>query len=308
MNDILLEFKVLGSVPSVNNLYHGSSYGIIKANLTNLIKNYYGDFELINEPIKLLVTHYLKENEFKQQDVDNKQKLLQDSLCGTVIEDDSLIYSIISEKKLSNVNYFTVLIEKYTPINIVNAGEIIGTIDDKLEILKEDNDNLKDENVTLKSQISNLENQLKQLKSNYNEVKQLKENVVNKCSNQTTELVNLNKKIRIEQAKHKKVVDDLTDEINSLKKQVGKITENNDIIINSISINSRINDITSYFHNLSTQAAYDIFKEVKEQNKVSKKLLKNRISIDNFKTLMRDEFNLEFENNGDYLRIKNKVN
>lgn len=249
---IIEEFKILGTLPSVNGLLRGSKeYADVKKKLTDIFEKNYKGYKLIDFAVSVEIYHYLEEDEYYKEDVDNKQKIIQDAMSGILITDDSIIVSIYSEKKVAkSEEYFTVLIREYDETKNINCGEIIGSINShqerelklrELQISEKDKqiNKLIDENIVKDNKILQIEKEIQDKRS---EIIKLKHTLEERDKNLSIKSNSIDNHIRDKQ--HLKEENkNLLEEIEKLKQNVEE--KEKDISRKNNTINSQIID-TNY--------------------------------------------------------------
>ena len=246
---IIEEFKILGTLPSVNGLLRGSKeYADVKKKLTDIFEKNYKGYKLIDFAVSVEIYHYLEEDEYYKEDVDNKQKIIQDAMSGILITDDSIIVSIYSEKKIAkSEEYFTVLIREYNETKNINCGEIIGSINShqerelklrELQISEKDKqiNKLIDENIAKDNKILQIEKEIQDRRS---EIIKLKNTLEERDKNLSIKSNSIDNHIRDKQ--HLKEENkNLLEEIEKLKQNVEE--KEKDISRKNNTINSHVRD------------------------------------------------------------------
>ena len=324
---IIEEFKILGTLPSVNGLLRGSrEYGEIKKKLTDIFEKNYKGYKLIDFAVSVEIYHYLEEDEYYKEDVDNKQKIIQDAMSGTLITDDSIIVSIYSEKKIAkSEEYFTVLIREYDETKNINCGEIIGSINShqerelklrEVQISEKDKqiNKLIDENMIKENKILQIEKEIQDRRS---EIIKLKHTVEEREKNLSIKSNSIDNHIRDKQ--HLKEENkNLLEEIEKLKQNVeekkkNEIIQNIEIEENDVEFNENTDffaygDGTYHIDNYITNKASkefieSVINEFDEKNFILKKTIKNKMSEIKAKKLIKDIYNIKLKSEGDKLIV-----
>ena len=324
---IIEEFKILGTLPSVNGLLRGSKeYADVKKKLTDIFERNYKGYKLIDFAVSVEIYHYLEEDEYYKEDVDNKQKIIQDAMKGILITDDSIIVSIYSEKKIAkSEEYFTVLIREYNETKNINCGEIIGSINShqeremklrELQISEKDKqiNKLIDENITKDNKILQMEKEIQDRRS---EIIKLKNTLEERDKNLSIKSNSIDNHIRDKQ--HLKEENkNLLEEIEKLKQNVeGKEKneniqdieiEKNDIEFNENTDFFAYGDGTYHIDNYITNKASkefieSVINEFDKKNFILKETLKNKMSEIKAKKLIKDIYNIKLKSEGDKLIV-----
>ena len=324
---IIEEFKILGTLPSVNGLLRGSrEYGEIKKKLTDIFEKNYKGYKLIDFAVSVEIYHYLEEDEYYKEDVDNKQKIIQDAMSGTLITDDSIIVSIYSEKKIAkSEEYFTVLIREYDETKNINCGEIIGSINShqerelklrEVQISEKDKqiNKLIDENMIKENKILQIEKEIQDRRS---EIIKLKHTLEEREKNLSIKSNSIDNHIRDKQ--HLKEENkNLLEEIEKLKqtveeKEKNEIIQNIEIEENDVEFNENTDffaygDGTYHIDNYITNKASkefieSVINEFDEKNFILKKTIKNKMSEIKAKKLIKDIYNIKLKSEGDKLIV-----
>ena len=324
---IIEEFKILGTLPSVNGLLRGSKeYADVKKKLTDIFEKNYKGYKLIDFAVSVEIYHYLEEDEYYKEDVDNKQKIIQDAMSGILITDDSIIVSIYSEKKIAkSEEYFTVLIREYNETKNINCGEIIGSINShqeremklrELQISEKDKqiNKLIDENITKDNKILQIEKEIQDRRS---EIIKLKHTLEEREKNLLIKSNSIDNHIRDkqhlkEENKH------LLEEIEKLKQNVEEKEENKNI--QNIEIEEKdveFNENTDFFaygdgtyhidnyitNKASKEFIESVINEFDKKNFILKKTIKNKMSEIKAKKLIKDIYNIKLKSEGDKLIV-----
>lgn len=324
---IIEGFKILGTLPSVNGLLRGSKeYREVKKKLTDIFEKNYKGYKLIDFAVSVEIYHYLQEEEYYKEDVDNKQKIIQDAMTGILITDDSIIVSIFSEKKIAkSEEYFTVLIREYNETKNINCGEIIGSINShqeremklrELQISEKDKqiNKLIDENITKDNKILQIEKEIQDRRS---EIIKLKHTLEERDKNLTIKSNSIDNHIRDKQ--HLKEENkNLLEEIEKLKQNVeGKEKneniqdieiEKNDIEFNENTDFFAYGDGTYHIDNYITNKASkefieSVINEFDKKNFILKETIKNKMSEIKAKKLIKDIYNIKLKSEGDKLIV-----
>lgn len=324
---IIEEFKILGTLPSVNGLLRGSKeYGEVKKKLTDIFEKNYKGYKLIDFAVSVEIYHYLEEEEYYKEDVDNKQKIIQDAMTGILITDDSIIVSIFSEKKIAkSEEYFTVLIREYNETKNINCGEIIGSINShqeremklrELQISEKDKqiNKLIDENITKDNKILQIEKEIQDRRS---EIIKLKHTLEERDKNLTIKSNSIDNHIRDKQ--HLKEENkNLLEEIEKLKQNVEEKEKNENIQDIEIEKNDvEFNENTDFFaygdgtyhidnyitNKASKEFIESVINEFNKKNFILKKTIKNKMSEIKAKKLIKDIYNIKLKSEGDKLIV-----
>lgn len=324
---IIEEFKILGTLPSVNGLLRGSKeYGEVKKKLTDIFEKNYKGYKLIDFAVSVEIYHYLEEEEYYKEDVDNKQKIIQDAMTGILITDDSIIVSIFSEKKIAkSEEYFTVLIREYNETKNINCGEIIGSINShqeremklrELQISEKDKqiNKLIDENITKDNKILQIEKEIQDRRS---EIIKLKHTLEERDKNLTIKSNSIDNHIRDKQ--HLKEENkNLLEEIEKLKHTVEEKEKNENIQDIEIEKNDvEFNENTDFFaygdgtyhidnyitNKASKEFIESVINEFDKKNFILKKTIKNKMSEIKAKKLIKDIYNIKLKSEGDKLIV-----
>ena len=324
---IIEEFKILGTLPSVNGLLRGSKeYADVKKKLTDIFERNYKGYKLIDFAVSVEIYHYLEEDEYYKEDVDNKQKIIQDAMKGILITDDSIIVSIYSEKKIAkSEEYFTVLIKEYNETKNINCGEIIGTINShqeremklrELQISEKDKqiNKLIDENITKDNKILEIEKEIQDRRS---EIIKLKNTLEEREKNLLIKSNSIDNHIRDKQ--HLKEENkNLLEEIEKLKQNVEEKEENKNI--QNIEIEEKdveFNENTDFFaygdgtyhidnyitNKASKEFIESVINEFDKKNFILKETIKNKMSEIKAKRLIKDIYNIKLKSEGDKLIV-----
>ncbi len=324
---IIEEFKILGTLPSVNGLLRGSKeYGEVKKKLTDIFEKNYKGYKLIDFAVSVEIYHYLEEEEYYKEDVDNKQKIIQDAMTGILITDDSIIVSIFSEKKIAkSEEYFTVLIREYNETKNINCGEIIGSINShqeremklrELQISEKDKqiNKLIDENITKDNKILQIEKEIQDRRS---EIIKLKHTLEERDKNLSIKSNSIDNHIRDKQ--HLKEENkNLLEEIEKLKHTVEEKEKNENIQDIEIEKNDvEFNENTDFFaygdgtyhidnyitNKASKEFIESVINEFDKKNFILKKTIKNKMSEIKAKKLIKDIYNIKLKSEGDKLIV-----
>ena len=324
---IIEEFKILGTLPSVNGLLRGSKeYGEVKKKLTDIFEKNYKGYKLIDFAVSVEIYHYLEEEEYYKEDVDNKQKIIQDAMTGILIMDDSIIVSIFSEKKIAkSEEYFTVLIREYNETKNINGGEIIGSINShqeremklrELQISEKDKqiNKLIDENITKDNKILQIEKEIQDRRS---EIIKLKHTLEERDKNLSIKSNSIDNHIRDKQ--HLKEENkNLLEEIEKLKQNVEEKEKNENIQDIEIEKNDvEFNENTDFFaygdgtyhidnyitNKASKEFIESVINEFDKKNFILKKTIKNKMSEIKAKKLIKDIYNIKLKSEGDKLIV-----
>lgn len=324
---IIEEFKILGTLPSVNGLLRGSKeYGEVKKKLTDIFEKNYKGYKLIDFAVSVEIYHYLEEEEYYKEDVDNKQKIIQDAMTGILITDDSIIVSIFSEKKIAkSEEYFTVLIREYNETKNINCGEIIGSINShqeremklrELQISEKDKqiNKLIDENITKDNKILQIEKEIQDRRS---EIIKLKHTLEERDKNLSIKSNSIDNHIRDKQ--HLKEENkNLLEEIEKLKQNVEEKEKNENIQDIEIEKNDvEFNENTDFFaygdgtyhidnyitNKASKEFIESVINEFNKKNFILKKTIKNKMSEIKAKKLIKDIYNIKLKSEGDKLIV-----
>lgn len=324
---IIEEFKILGTLPSVNGLLRGSKeYGEVKKKLTDIFEKNYKGYKLIDFAVSVEIYHYLEEEEYYKEDVDNKQKIIQDAMTGILITDDSIIVSIFSEKKIAkSEEYFTVLIREYNETKNINCGEIIGSINShqeremklrELQISEKDKqiNKLIDENITKDNKILQIEKEIQDRRS---EIIKLKHTLEERDKNLSIKSNSIDNHIRDKQ--HLKEENkNLLEEIEKLKHTVEEKEKNENIQDIEIEKNDvEFNENTDFFaygdgtyhidnyitNKASKEFIESVINEFNKKNFILKKTIKNKMSEIKAKKLIKDIYNIKLKSEGDKLIV-----
>lgn len=324
---IIEEFKILGTLPSVNGLLKGSKeYADVKKKLTDIFEKNYKGYKLIDFLVSIEIYHYLREDEYYKEDVDNKQKIIQDAMKGILITDDSIIISIYSEKKIAkSEEYFTVLIKEYNETKNINCGEIIGTINShqeremklrELQISEKDKqiNKLIDENITKDNKILEIEKEIQDRRS---EIIKLKNTLEERDKNLSIKSNAIDNHVRDKQ--HLKEENKyLLEEIEKLKhnveeKKKNEIIQNIEIEENDVEFNENTDffaygDGTYHIDNYITNKASkefieSVINEFDKKNFILKETIKNKMSEIKAKRLIKDIYNIKLKSEGDKLIV-----
>lgn len=324
---IIEEFKILGTLPSVNGLLRGSKeYGEVKKKLTDIFEKNYKGYKLIDFAVSVEIYHYLEEEEYYKEDVDNKQKIIQDAMTGILIMDDSIIVSIFSEKKIAkSEEYFTVLIREYNETKNINCGEIIGSINShqeremklrELQISEKDKqiNKLIDENITKDNKILQIEKEIQDRRS---EIIKLKHTLEERDKNLSIKSNSIDNHIRDKQ--HLKEENkNLLEEIEKLKHTVEEKEKNENIQDIEIEKNDvEFNENTDFFaygdgtyhidnyitNKASKEFIESVINEFNKKNFILKKTIKNKMSEIKAKKLIKDIYNIKLKSEGDKLIV-----
>lgn len=324
---IIEEFKILGTLPSVNGLLRGSKeYGEVKKKLTDIFEKNYKGYKLIDFAVSVEIYHYLEEEEYYKEDVDNKQKIIQDAMTGILIMDDSIIVSIFSEKKIAkSEEYFTVLIREYNETKNINCGEIIGSINShqeremklrELQISEKDKqiNKLIDENITKDNKILQIEKEIQDRRS---EIIKLKHTLEERDKNLSIKSNSIDNHIRDKQ--HLKEENkNLLEEIEKLKQNVEEKEKNENIQDIEIEKNDvEFNENTDFFaygdgtyhidnyitNKASKEFIESVINEFDKKNFILKKTIKNKMSEIKAKKLIKDIYNIKLKSEGDKLIV-----
>lgn len=324
---IIEEFKILGTLPSVNGLLRGSKeYGEVKKKLTDIFEKNYKGYKLIDFAVSVEIYHYLEEEEYYKEDVDNKQKIIQDAMTGILITDDSIIVSIFSEKKIAkSEEYFTVLIREYNETKNINCGEIIGSINShqeremklrELQISEKDKqiNKLIDENITKDNKILQIEKEIQDRRS---EIIKLKHTLEERDKNLSIKSNSIDNHIRDKQ--HLKEENkNLLEEIEKLKQNVEEKEKNENIQDIEIEKNDvEFNENTDFFaygdgtyhidnyitNKASKEFIESVINEFDKKNFILKKTIKNKMSEIKAKKLIKDIYNIKLKSEGDKLIV-----
>lgn len=324
---IIEEFKILGTLPSVNGLLRGSKeYGEVKKKLTDIFEKNYKGYKLIDFAVSVEIYHYLEEEEYYKEDVDNKQKIIQDAMTGILIMDDSIIVSIFSEKKIAkSEEYFTVLIREYNETKNINCGEIIGSINShqeremklrELQISEKDKqiNKLIDENITKDNKILQIEKEIQDRRS---EIIKLKHTLEERDKNLSIKSNSIDNHIRDKQ--HLKEENkNLLEEIEKLKQNVEEKEKNENIQDIEIEKNDvEFNENTDFFaygdgtyhidnyitNKASKEFIESVINEFNKKNFILKKTIKNKMSEIKAKKLIKDIYNIKLKSEGDKLIV-----
>ena len=327
---IIEEFKILGTLPSVNGLLRGSKeYADVKKKLTDIFERNYKGYKLIDFAVSVEIYHYLEEDEYYKEDVDNKQKIIQDAMKEILITDDSIIVSIYSEKKIAkSEEYFTVLIREYNETKNINCGEIIGSINShqeremklrELQISEKDKqiNKLIDENMTKDNKILQMEKEIQDRRS---EIIKLKNTLEEREKNLSIKSNSIDNHVRDKQ--HLKEENkNLLEEIEKLKQNVeekkkNEIIQNIEIEENDVEFNENTDffaygDGTYHIDNYITNKASkefieSVINEFDKKNFIYKKTIKNKMSEIKAKKLIKDIYNVKLKSEGDKLIVKIK--
>lgn len=324
---IIEEFKILGTLPSVNGLLRGSKeYGEVKKKLTDIFEKNYKGYKLIDFAVSVEIYHYLEEEEYYKEDVDNKQKIIQDAMTGILITDDSIIVSIFSEKKIAkSEEYFTVLIREYNETKNINCGEIIGSINShqeremklrELQISEKDKqiNKLIDENITKDNKILQIEKEIQDRRS---EIIKLKHTLEERDKNLSIKSNSIDNHIRDKQ--HLKEENkNLLEEIEKLKQNVEEKEKNENI--QDIEIEKKdveFNENTDFFaygdgtyhidnyitNKASKEFIESVINEFDKKNFILKETIKNKMSEIKAKKLIKDIYNIKLKSEGDKLIV-----
>ncbi len=324
---IIEEFKILGTLPSVNGLLRGSKeYADVKKKLTDIFEKNYKGYKLIDFAVSVEIYHYLEEDEYYKEDVDNKQKIIQDAMSGILITDDSIIVSIYSEKKIAkSEEYFTVLIREYNETKNINCGEIIGSINShqeremklrELQISEKDKqiNKLIDENITKDNKILQIEKEIQDRRS---EIIKLKHTLEEREKNLSIKSNSIDNHIRDKQ--HLKEENkNLLEEIEKLKQNVEEKEENKNI--QNIEIEEKdveFNENTDFFaygdgtyhidNYITNKASKEfielVINEFDKKNFILKETIKNKMSEIKAKKLIKDIYNIKLKSEGDKLIV-----
>ena len=324
---IIEEFKILGTLPSVNGLLRGSKeYADVKKKLTDIFEKNYKGYKLIDFAVSVEIYHYLEEDEYYKEDVDNKQKIIQDAMSGILITDDSIIVSIYSEKKIAkSEEYFTVLIREYNETKNINCGEIIGSINShqeremklrELQISEKDKqiNKLIDENITKDNKILQIEKEIQDRRS---EIIKLKHTLEEREKNLSIKSNSIDNHIRDKQ--HLKEENkNLLEEIEKLKQNVEENEENENI--QNIEIEEKdveFNENTDFFaygdgtyhidnyitNKASKEFIESVINEFDKKNFILKETIKNKMSEIKVKKLIKDIYNIKLKSEGDKLIV-----
>ncbi len=324
---IIEEFKILGTLPSVNGLLRGSKeYADVKKKLTDIFERNYKGYKLIDFAVSVEIYHYLEEDEYYKEDVDNKQKIIQDAMKEILITDDSIIVSIYSEKKIAkSEEYFTVLIREYNETKNINCGEIIGSINShqeremklrELQISEKDKqiNKLIDENMTKDNKILQMEKEIQDRRS---EIIKLKNTLEEREKNLSIKSNSIDNHVRDKQ--HLKEENkNLLEEIEKLKQNVeekkkNEIIQNIEIEENDVEFNENTDffaygDGTYHIDNYITNKASkefieSVINEFDKKNFIYKKTIKNKMSEIKAKKLIKDIYNVKLKSEGDKLIV-----
>ena len=324
---IIEEFKILGTLPSVNGLLRGSKeYADVKKKLTDIFEKNYKGYKLIDFAVSVEIYHYLEEDEYYKEDVDNKQKIIQDAMSGILITDDSIIVSIYSEKKIAkSEEYFTVLIREYNETKNINCGEIIGSINShqerelklrELQISEKDKqiNKLIDENIAKDNKILQIEKEIQDRRS---EIIKLKHTLEEREKNLSIKSNSIDNHIRDKQ--HLKEENkNLLEEIEKLKQNVeekekNEIIQNIEIEENDVEFNENTDffaygDGTYHIDNYITNKASkefieSVINEFDKKNFILKETIKNKMSEIKAKKLIKDIYNIKLKSEGDKLIV-----
>lgn len=324
---IIEEFKILGTLPSVNGLLRGSKeYADVKKKLTDIFERNYKGYKLIDFAVSVEIYHYLEENEYYKEDVDNKQKIIQDAMSGILITDDSIIVSIYSEKKIAkSEEYFTVLIREYNETKNINCGEIIGNINShqeremklrELQISEKDKqiNKLIDENIIKDNKILQIEKEIQDRRS---EIIKLKHTLEERDKNLSIKSNSIDNHIRDKQ--HLKEENkNLLEEIEKLKQNIEEKKKNeniqnieieeNDVEFNKNTDFFAYGDGTYHIDNYITNKASkefieSVINEFDKKNFILKKTIKNKMSEIKAKKLIKDIYNIKLKSEGDKLIV-----
>ena len=324
---IIEEFKILGTLPSVNGLLRGSKeYADVKKKLTDIFEKNYKGYKLIDFAVSVEIYHYLEEDEYYKEDVDNKQKIIQDAMSGILITDDSIIVSIYSEKKIAkSEEYFTVLIREYNETKNINCGEIIGSINShqerelklrELQISEKDKqiNKLIDENIAKDNKILQIEKEIQDRRS---EIIKLKNTLEERDKNLSIKSNSIDNHIRDKQ--HLKEENkNLLEEIEKLKQNVEEKEENKNI--QNIEIEEKdveFNENTDFFaygdgtyhidnyitNKASKEFIESVINEFDKKNFILKETIKNKMSEIKAKKLIKDIYNIKLKSEGDKLIV-----
>ena len=324
---IIEEFKILGTLPSVNGLLRGSKeYADVKKKLTDIFEKNYKGYKLIDFAVSVEIYHYLEEDEYYKEDVDNKQKIIQDAMSGILITDDSIIVSIYSEKKIAkSEEYFTVLIREYNETKNINCGEIIGSINShqerelklrELQISEKDKqiNKLIDENIAKDNKILQIEKEIQDRRS---EIIKLKNTLEERDKNLSIKSNSIDNYIRDKQ--HLKEENkNLLEEIEKLKQNVEEKEENKNI--QNIEIEEKdveFNENTDFFaygdgtyhidnyitNKASKEFIESVINEFDKKNFILKETIKNKMSEIKVKKLIKDIYNIKLKSEGDKLIV-----
>ena len=324
---IIEEFKILGTLPSVNGLLRGSKeYADVKKKLTDIFERNYKGYKLIDFAVSVEIYHYLEEDEYYKEDVDNKQKIIQDAMKGILITDDSIIVSIYSEKKIAkSEEYFTVLIREYNETKNINCGEIIGSINShqeremklrELQISEKDKqiNKLIDENITKDNKILQMEKEIQDRRS---EIIKLKNTLEERDKNLSIKSNSIDNHVRDKQYL-KEENKYLLEEIEKLKQNVeekkkNEIIQNIEIEENDVEFNENTDffaygDGTYHIDNYITNKASkefieSVINEFDKKNFIYKKTIKNKMSEIKAKKLIKDIYNIKLKSEGDKLIV-----
>lgn len=343
----LVEFKILGYLPSVNSLINREKiYSDTKKKLEEILKENYGDYEPINFPVRIVIYHYLRKDSYTREDIDNKQKIIQDAMNGIILEDDSLIFSMYSEKRIAKCQeYFTVLVEEFDETKNDNSGEIIGSIDDHTD--KELR--AREVEVSIKSKkILELENEIEEIKDKRDDYKKELQDKISELTNLKKKLEEKNRdlsnknsaidnhmrdkallkeenKILIGKLKYiedkvmnKKIENNLEEEFyenNVNKDKIDNMSKEDIEELNKLFLieNEEV-EYSELGYNLekfiSSKASemflVEIVNDFEKNQKISKKKIKNKISCDKVKKMIKELFKVNLMIDGDYLIINNR--
>ena len=312
---VITEFKILGILPSVNQyLNREKTYSEAQSVLRKILEENYRGYIPVDFPVKIVIYHYLEESNYNKEDIDNKQKIIQDAMKGIIIKDDSLICSIYSEKKIAkSEEYFTVLIEEFNETFNNNMGEIIGSIgshkdkelkarelqlsikDKKINELKEEIDRITEErnkyNENLRDKNSELINLKKVLEGKEKDLSSKKSAIDNHIRDK--------KELKEENEK-------LIKELEFLKKGSGSIdsSEIEKIFLTSDKINKMKKYITG---KANEHFLTKIILDFEKDHRIVKNDIRNKISCEKVKKMIKEIFKISLMNDGDYL-VVNKNN
>lgn len=324
---VITEFKILGVLPSVNAcIRREKSYEETKELLRGILSKNYEGFKPLNFPVRVVIYHYLKEESYNKDDIDNKQKIIQDAMNKIIIEDDVLIHAIYSEKRIAkSTEYFTVLIEEFNETKNDNSGEIIGVIDDtKEKIMK-----AKDSQLAIKNK------KISELTELIEREEDIKHGLKKELQDKTSELIGIKKVLEAKEkglaaksnsiSSHIKDKEKLRQENKMLLDEIGKLQKiiaENDIKIeaeeeaaedrllkNFDLYNEKSIKIEKYISNkASGEFLKELVSDFEKDSKLLKTKFKNRISCDKIKKMMKEIFGVGLMTEGEYLILNNREN
>ena len=313
---VITEFKILGSLPSTNlYLNKEKTYSDTKELLRKILEKSYKDYTPVDFPVKIVIYHYLKETSYQKEDIDNKQKIIQDAMKGIIIEDDSLIYSIYSEKRLAkSEEYFTVLIEEFNETVNNNMGEIIGSIDSH-----------KDKEVKAREiQLSIKDKKINELEEEIDRIAEERDKYSERLRDKNSELINLknilegkerdlsSKKSTIDnhirdKKELKEINEMLLKELEALKEWFnGKDLPEDESISPAT---DKFKKIKKYITGKANeQFLTKIILEFEKNHRIEKSNIRNKISCEKVKKMIKEIFKVSLMNGGDYLVVNRKGN